>query len=554
MPKSGQIDLSYPSKLIQIGLELQEPFKGSKTHHMIKCLSCGHMWKATPLSKIQTNRKYGVSGCPQCNTAKRENRYKVRRKVALESLQQRGIQVLTPGYDGRYHIVDNQTYTKVLVKNLNCGHIFECSPCNLLTMEVECGICGPQKRVEVLTRWSKANSTKWKLTATQWQKYKATVSALTRVQYRDFKLFINPQDLPTGRAGTPGAYHIDHVVPVRYCFDNDIPESVCADHSNLQMIDWRANIGSRNHLKGSIPPIFHKYISSDSRLLFFAERIQKQVFPQSQLFFNVNGIITTLFDKLYNHAVLIIPLDRFHMSKKTALISMKQFHSAGVSFSIIFEDELVANHTLVHNKLIHYTKTNTSTRIHGRDCIISPVSSGERGTFLNQHHIQGNDNSQIAYGAYHTNELVAIMTFTAPRVALGYKNKDRSTYAHVWELSRFTTNIKYRIPGIASRLLEHFKRNNDWKEIYSYADRRWSVGNLYYKLGFQLSRVNPPDYFYVIDGVRKHRWNYRKDVLRNKLPNYDPTVTEYQNMLDHGYDRVWDCGTMKFQLTSQVDL
>jgi hypothetical protein len=137
------------------------------------------------------------------------------------------------------------------------------------------------------------------------------------------------------------------------------------------------------------------------------------------------------------------------------------------------------------------------------------------------------------------------MTFSPPRMGIGsYK----TIQPGVFELVRFCTDTSYRIPGIASKLLTHFKRNHQWNEIYSYADRRWSVGNMYYKLGFELTTTNPPDYYYVINGKRKHRWAYRKDILKNTLPNYDPTKTEYENMQNHGFYRVWDCGTLKFSM------
>jgi hypothetical protein len=117
-----------------------------------------------------------------------------------------------------------------------------------------------------------------------------------------------------------------------------------------------------------------------------------------------------------------------------------------------------------------------------------------------------------------------------------------------WELSRFATDTNYRVPGIASRLLTHFQRNHQWSMIYSYADKRWSVGNVYTQLGFTESGHNPPAYWYVVDGKRKHRWGYRKDVLREVYSGYDSSKTEYQMMLEQGIDRVWDCGTIKYTM------
>ena len=42
----------------------------------------------------------------------------------------------------------------------------------------------------------------------------------------------------------------------------------------------------------------------------------------------------------------------------------------------------------------------------------------------------------------------------------------------IWELSRFSTSCG--VIGIAGKLLENFKKNYEWSEIYSFADKRWS--------------------------------------------------------------------------------
>ncbi len=217
----------------------------------------------------------------------------------------------------------------------------------------------------------------------------------------------------------------------------------------------------------------------------------------------------------------------------------------------IFEDEWSNNKELVLCKLRHYSNQNILSSIHARKCVIRQISSSEKKDLLNNHHVQGNDNASLSYGAYYNNTLVSVMTFSHPRVAVGAKKHDGVDNNMIWELSRFCTDTKYRIPGIASKLLSHFKQNNEWSEIYSFADRRWSVGNMYHKLGFELVVTNPPAYFYVIDGVRKHRWNYRKDIISKTLQNYDASLTEYQNMVNHGFWRVWDCGSLKFLMKNQ---
>lgn len=540
MPVVGNVDATYPILLEQENkIKLLEPFKGAKKHHAMQCLTCNHVWSATPVSKRQTLKKRGSSGCPSCDAINRRTKTQHIQQKHIDELKERGVIILDEFTTLR------TTVSKLKFKNVVCGHEFETYPGNVIEKKTTCTVCGKVDRTATVTAWSKANSEKWKETATEWQRYKAEVSSLTEQTYKLHKKRINPSNLPRGKAGAAGAYHLDHIVPKRFCFDNNIPPAVCADASNLQMIGWRENVGSRNHIKGSIPPLFFQYISTNSKLEQYANTL-KQILPTCETFVNVADVIATVYDSSTNRAVIVLPTDQSHANMKSGLAAYKALTTANVPFVILFEDEM-EDTTLLEAKLKHYTNINNVERIHARSCAIQPCTKEEKKLLLNANHVQGNDNSQIAYGAWYNDMLVAVMTFTAPRVALGQKNKGIHN-SGVWELSRFCTDVNYRIPGIASKLLKHFQRNHEWKEIYSYADKRWSVGNMYHQLGFELVADNPPDYFYVVDGVRKHRWNYRKDILKDTLPNYDSSLTEYQNMVNHGYWRVWDCGTLKFSI------
>jgi hypothetical protein len=44
---------------------------------------------------------------------------------------------------------------------------------------------------------------------------------------------------------------------------------------------------------------------------------------------------------------------------------------------------------------------------------------------------------------------------------------------------------------------------------------------------------------------RLHRFNFRKDVLLKE--GFDVKLTEWEIMKQRGYDRIWDCGSMKFE-------
>lgn len=540
MPKSGEINTTYPEILeTQNQIKILDPFIGSKKQHRMQCLVCQHIWTATPVSKMQTFKKYGVNGCPNCNNKRREMEYTKARDVVLKSLNERGIEVLSE-YNGCQDGTNIVTF-----KNTNCGHVFDSYIGNIINNSSNCTVCGKIERTTNITKWSKANSAKWRETATEWQKYKTDVSTATYATYKKHKKRINPTNLPRGLAGKEGTYHLDHIVPKRFCFDNNIPVEVCASVGNLQMIGWRENVGSRNHIKGTIPPIFFNYIDPDNRMKRYLD-ILKDVMPNCQTFVNINDIIVTAYHPTSNRAVVIIPTDKTHANLKIAYTAMQALQTVGVSFLLVFEDEM-ENIQLIKSKISHYIGVGATTRIHARQCTISKCDPLEKKQILDDNHIQGNDAASIMYGAYYGDKMVAVMTFSKPRIALGQKKK---VEGDVWELSRFCVDVRCRIPGIASKLLSHFKRNNRWDTIYSYADKRWSVGDMYHKLGFLMVADNPPDYFYVINGKRKHRWNYRKDIIKNTLPSYDPTKTEYENMKDHGYWRVWGCGTLKFELNN----
>jgi len=147
-----------------------------------------------------------------------------------------------------------------------------------------------------------------------------------------------------------------------------------------------------------------------------------------------------------------------------------------------------------------------------------------------------------------TYELVSVMTFSKLSLAKGNKVFTDNEY----ELSRFCNNFNYIVIGGASKLFKYFIRNYKPKSIISFSDRRWSDGNLYKKLGFEFQYNTSLCYYYIINGQRKHRFIYRKSELKNKLEIFDPKLTEYQNMINNGFDRIWDCGNSKWLWKRQL--
>ena len=206
----------------------------------------------------------------------------------------------------------------------------------------------------------------------------------------------------------------------------------------------------------------------------------------------------------------------------------------------IFEDEWVFKKEIVKSRLKNILGL-TPNKIYARKCVIKEVTSKECKTFLDDNHIQSNVNSKVKLGLYYNNELISIMTLSNIRKNLGNKSCKTS-----YEIIRFCNKLNTTVIGGADKLLKHFIKKYTPKEIISYADRRWSNGNLYDKLNFVFSHNTKPNYFYLINDKRENRFNYRKDILVNQ--GFDKNKTEHQIMIERKIYRIYDCGSMCFKM------
>ena len=105
------------------------------------------------------------------------------------------------------------------------------------------------------------------------------------------------------------------------------------------------------------------------------------------------------------------------------------------------------------------------------------------------------------------------------------------------------------VVGIAGKLLSYFINKYIPTKIISYADKRWSRGDLYEKIGFKKVSDGSPNYWYIDKKYlhRIHRFNFRKSELHGKVKTFDPMLSEWGNMQNNGYDRIWDCGNLKYE-------
>lgn len=206
----------------------------------------------------------------------------------------------------------------------------------------------------------------------------------------------------------------------------------------------------------------------------------------------------------------------------------------------IWEDDWLYKKDIVKSRILNIL--NKSEKIWARKCEIREIEDNKTVIdFINKNHIQGWVMSKIKIGLYYNDELVSLMTFGNLR-----KNMGQNSTKDSWELLRFCNKLNTTIIGGASKLLNYFIKKYNPSHITSYADRDWSSGDLYEKLGFKKISITKPNYYYIIGNVRKNRFSYRKDILVKK--GYDPSRTEKEIMLELKYYRIYNSGNIKYEI------
>lgn len=65
--------------------------------------------------------------------------------------------------------------------------------------------------------------------------------------------------------------------------------------------------------------------------------------------------------------------------------------------------------------------------------------------------------------------------------------------------------------------------------------------------GWSLLHCSAPSYRYTRDyRTLYHRTAFQKHLLEKKLEYFNPSLSEWDNMVINGYDRIWDCGTLVY--------
>lgn len=220
---------------------------------------------------------------------------------------------------------------------------------------------------------------------------------------------------------------------------------------------------------------------------------------------------------------------KYHYNK------MIECRKKGITLLTIFDSDWINKREIVKS-IIKHKLGLTEYKIYARNCIIKQLSYKEIKDFEEDNHIQGSKSAKYYFGLYHINNNDLVMT-----ASIG---KSRFNKSFQYELLRMTGKQNYYVVGGVSKILEYIRKHIKTSFI-TYCDNRFGDGRGYLQAGLIEHGESSPNYFYFKKN-ESHILYSRNKFMKHKIQNVNKSLSEYENMLLQGYDRIWDCGNSIF--------
>lgn len=202
----------------------------------------------------------------------------------------------------------------------------------------------------------------------------------------------------------------------------------------------------------------------------------------------------------------------------------------------VWEDDWLLRKSVVKSMLAHKLGVSAASRVFARKTSVTVLDKQETEEFLEANHIQGFASGSLYVGLKDSaGALVAVMVL----------KKEAGSDGRVLNIIRYATAVN--VVGGFTKILSHVERSTDVVSFVTFSDHMVSDGRLYESNGFVADKVLPPDYMYVVKGVRRHKFGYRLERFR-KDPELEwvEGLTERELADLNGLKRVWDAGKTRW--------
>lgn len=262
------------------------------------------------------------------------------------------------------------------------------------------------------------------------------------------------------------------------------------------------------------PKIFEK--NSPEWIGDLIERLSSNGFGYD---FDCENDLNLIFIKECHLVLNLININTSYTPEELIILQQK-FYNKNLSLIHLWEDVFCSK----PNQIIERIKSlaGKNIRVHGRKTEVFKITKPEADSFLNANHLQGTVSSRYKFGLFFNDELVAVATFSALR-----KMNHSENYKSI-ELIRFAVKAGFSISGGLSKLIAYVRKNIKPDDVMSYADRDWSAGAAYLKLGFEQISKTQPQIFEIDE-------NFNRSLIRTS----DLTSNR----------KVFNTGSIKFILT-----
>ena len=185
----------------------------------------------------------------------------------------------------------------------------------------------------------------------------------------------------------------------------------------------------------------------------------------------------------------IIVVNELPTTKNWAKDMLQEARKTNPNSFVFYKHEFTKKEQQIRDHVASYANDGIRS-VFARKCKVTQIETGVLRKFCNQYHIQGaNALAIVAFGIFEGEQLLGVLS-------LGRHHRNNEDVL----LDRMCFKNNVRVVGGASKLFNAaviWAKAQGIDKIISFSDNRYSLGNVYEKLGFTLESELPPDYFYV---------------------------------------------------------
>ncbi|MCL2502228.1 MAG: hypothetical protein FWE30_01860 [Bacteroidales bacterium] len=130
--------------------------------------------------------------------------------------------------------------------------------------------------------------------------------------------------------------------------------------------------------------------------------------------------------------------------------------------------------------------------VFARNCRLQAIKKEEADLFFEESHLLGAARAKYYYGLYCRGQLAAAAAFSNMRMMRRGERLCRSA-----EWVRYASLPETRMVGGMGKLLSAFVMEHQPDDVMSYANKDWSEGAAYIKLGFEAAGETPPQAYWL---------------------------------------------------------